>query len=439
VLIRYHPPDFSISGGGKAMTMNRRAFIYAAGGATIAPAAATLSASPSDSFASVRAAFALDPTLVHMTGLLLASHPLHVRTAIELHRTGLDRNPVEYFGANWASAERACYESAAAYLKTAPDQIALTDSTTMGLGILYAGLELKPEQEVLTTEHDHYATHESLKNKAATSGAIVRKVRLYKDSARASVDEIVGNITAGITARTRVLAVTWVHSGTGVKIPLRRIGEEVTKANKNRKPEEQIIYCVDGVHGFGIEDISVEDLGCDFFAAGCHKWVFGPRGTGVLWGKKDSWQWVRPVIPSFNALFYQSAGSRMTPGGFHSFEMRWSLPEAFKFHQQLGKSNVQARIHALNTDLKIRMQKISGVRMYTPLSSELSSGIVCFDVDGMKPSAVVAALRKENIIASTTPYEVSYARLTPGLLNDEKDIERAAAAVAKIAAHGNEG
>jgi len=59
---------------------------------------------------------------------------------------------------------------------------------------------------------------------------------------------------------------------------------------------------------------------------------------------------------------------------------------------------------------------------------------VCFDVDGMKPAEVVAALAKKNIVATRTPYRVRYARLTPGLLNSEAEIETTLRAVSELTA-----
>ena len=53
----------------------------------------------------------------------------------------------------------------------------------------------------------------------------------------------------------------------------------------SRPERERVLLCVDGVHGFGVEETSPAELGCDLFAAGCHKWLFGPRGTGLLWGR----------------------------------------------------------------------------------------------------------------------------------------------------------
>ena len=381
---------------------------------------------------SVRDEFVLDPALIHMTGLLLASNPRSVRHAIDTYRTGLDRNPVEYFGANWVQKERACYDASSEYLETKPEQIALTDSTTMGLGLLYNGLKLQSGQEILTTRHEHGSTKSSLKTKAETSGVIIKEIELYTDGFSANAADIVQKILVSITDKTRVLALTWVHSGTGVKIPIKQIGDAVNEINLARTEENRILYCIDGVHGFGIENLSIETVGCDFFVAGCHKWLFGPRGTGFIWGKAESWKWLNPTIPSFNRTFYPTPGSVMTPGGFHSFELRWALPEAFKFHLGIGKERVQNRVHELNSRLKQGLVGLAGLKLFTPLSHELSAGIICFEVSGMTPKEVVAALRAKKIIASTTPYEVSYARLTPGLLNNEMEIDEAINAVASL-------
>ena len=87
--------------------------------------------------------------------------------------------------------------------------------------MVYSGLKLKPGDEVLTTEHDHYATHESLR----LSGATVRKVRLYDDPAQATAEAMIDAIKGAITDRTKVLAVTWVHSVSGVKLPIRKLAD----------------------------------------------------------------------------------------------------------------------------------------------------------------------------------------------------------------------
>jgi len=76
----------------------------------------------------------------------------------------------------------------------------------------------------------------------------------------------------------------------------------VAAANRGRAEQDRAFLCVDGVHGFGVEDETISSLGCDVFAAGCHKWIFGPRGTGVLCASAAAWSLSSPTIPTFDRM-----------------------------------------------------------------------------------------------------------------------------------------
>jgi isopenicillin-N epimerase len=383
--------------------------------------------SPLSSWRAVREQFRLSPRYAHFGGLLLASHPRSVRRAVDAHRRGLDANPVHYLHERGPRLEARVLSAAASYLGASTTDIALTDSTTMGLGLLYNGIDVRPGQEALTTEHDFFATHEALRMKAArTAGATVRRVRLYDRSESASQDEIVERLIRSVGPRTRVVAVTWVHSSTGVKLPVRRIADALRAINTGRDERSRVLLCVDGVHGLGVENVTMNGLGCDFFVAGCHKWLFGPRGTGLVWGQPRAWPAAAPTIPSFTGGGH---GGAMTPGGFHSFEHRWALNEAFRLHQSIGKQRVEQRIHALNRRLKAGLARMNHVTVKTPRSDILSAGLVCFEVDRLSPSAVVSALRRRRIIATVTPYTPTYVRLAPGLLNTAQEVDRLLAAI----------
>jgi isopenicillin-N epimerase len=218
-----------------------------------------------------------------------------------------------------------------------------------------------------------------------------------------------------------------------VKLPLAAIAAMLRDVNAGRDESERALLCVDGVHGLGVEDASLADLGCDFFVAGCHKWLFGPRGTGLVWGDPRAWPAVRPTIPSFSDA--ATPGGAHTPGGFHSFEHRWALAAAFQLHLQLGKDRVMARIHELNQQLKAGLSQttMAHVRLHTPLADQLSAGLVCFEVAGLTPGQVVERLRQAGIVATVTPYATAYARLAPGLLNSPAEVDRALAAVRALA------
>lgn len=382
----------------------------------------------------IRKQFLFNPDRIHMSQMLFAAHPKMVRDAIQKHRDSFDANPVEHWESNFMTIENEIRKKSAAYMDCAPEEIALTDSTTMGLAMLYSGLKLTSANEILTSTHDHYATEKALEYAAAKSGASIKRVSLYSDPAKASEDEMVEALRKGIIPKTKIIAITFVHSCTGVKTPIRQIAAMVKEQNSKRSEADRIYLCVDGVHGFGIENVSMKDLGCDFFAAGTHKWIFGPRGTGVLYARKDAWNMIAPIIPSFEFNAYGSwldlfPADKLTyadlcsPGGFHSFEHRWSLGEAFQFQLNIGKERVEQRSHQLSTKLKQGLLTLDHIKLITPEREEVSAGINCFEVNGVKPEDVVKKLLSKNIIASASPYKTSYVRLTPSIINTEEEVD----------------
>ncbi len=371
--------------------LTRRGLLTVAGAASAVALAACTgddSASPAPplnpgDWSSVRAQFALDPAVANLATFVFASHPAGVRAAIERHRAALDKDPTGYLAEAETALEDAVLAAAATDLATRPDQIALTDSTTMGLGLLYSGLRLAPGDEVITTEHDFYSTHESL--------------------------------------------------------ALRAIADALAAVNRNRAESERVLLCVDGVHGFAAEAATPDELGCDFLVAGCHKWLFGPRGTGFVWGRPAAWARYTPVIPSFSnegigAWLNRTrpdgpAGRLATPGGYHSFEHRWALAAAFELRAALGRTRVAQRTQQLAAALKQGLAGVSRVRLRTPGSPELSAGIVCCELDGISAPAAVARLRNARVRASATPYATTYLRFGTSIVNSESDVDAAVRAV----------
>ncbi len=426
------------------MPLDRRRFLVATGmsmaGAALARPAST--ASPQD-WAWVRDQFDLRRDLLHFATFYLVSHPRPVREAIEALRRALDENPFEVVEHGLFIRPDEIRRAVAAYLGGRAEDVALTRSTTEGLALIYAGLRLRAGQEILTTAHDHYVHHESIRLAAQRGGAEVRRVPLYEEGSRASADEIVERVRRAVRPGTRVIGVTWVHSSTGVKLPIRSIAASVAELNRSRDPADRVLLVVDGVHGFGVEDEAVGDLGCDFFAAGTHKWIFGPRGTAIVWGRREAWERVQPSIPAFETPPYMAwqhgvdpgptQGAWMSPGGFHAYEHMWALPAAFAFHHEIGRARIAGRIHEMNTRIKDGLAGMRHVTLHTPRAPGLSAGLVAFEVAGLTPEAVVRRLRERRIVASTSPYLQSFARLAGSILNTPEEVDSAVAAVGALA------
>ncbi|HSD65383.1 MAG TPA: aminotransferase class V-fold PLP-dependent enzyme, partial [Vicinamibacteria bacterium] len=229
-------------------------------------------------------------------------------------------------------------------------------------------------------------------------------------------------------------------------LPIRRLAEVVREANAGRDEADRCLLVVDGVHGLGAVDEAVAPMGCDFFAAGTHKWMLGPRGTGLVWGRADAWPHVRPTVPSFDAtepfaawsegrpLGPQTQAAWVSPGGFYAYEHHWAVEAAVRFHEGLGRARIAARILELNGRFRSELGHMPRIRLHTPASDALSAGIVCFEVEGLEPRQVVEGLRAKRVLATTTPYAVTYARVSAGIMVQPEEIETALRAIRGLAA-----
>jgi selenocysteine lyase/cysteine desulfurase len=94
---------------------------------------------------------------------------------------------------------------------------------------------------------------------------------------------------------------------------------------------------------------------------------------------------------------------------------------------------VAERIHELNRQCKQGLASMKNVTLHTPQRDDASAGIITFEIAGVEPKAIVERLLEKGIVASTTPYATSYARLAPGLLNTPQEIERTLAELKAMA------
>jgi isopenicillin-N epimerase len=395
---------------------------------------------PKSTLANVRNQFMLSPGVINFAGMSMSSHPKPVSRAIKWHRDRLDRDHYLYLKANLHAAEDAVAAKAAAYFGASSANIALTDGTTCGLSLLYAGLPFKQGQEILTTVHEFSGVLAIFDYLTKRQGTPSRRITLFDPhvSLRSlSADDIVQRLKDVIQPNTRVLALTWVYSNCGVKLPLPQISAMLRGINQGRPDDEKVLLCIDGVHGFGVEDMTFTQLGCDFFMSGCHKWIAGPRGTGIWCGTSDAWKQYYQVAPTSSRVT-AGAGRRISPGGVQCYEHRWALEVAFEFLMELGKPNIARHIHGLCSEMKMALSQMPGITLVTPQAEELSSGIICFDIEGVTAADAVTALMEDGIITTLSSMNAGYetdvrhVRVSLAMFNTREEVDRGLDAIRKL-------
>jgi selenocysteine lyase/cysteine desulfurase len=445
------------------MALSRRAFLR---GASVAAGAAlgpqpvlaqitgkTATPASLQDWAAVRRLFDLTAGRVHAALFFLASNPRPVRVVMEEMRRRLDANPLDTVeqGALVPSDKNRSERSRAAiarYIGARPDEVAFANSTTHGLAVAYHGLSLRAGDEVLASEHDHFSHLDTIRLVAERTGASMRRVRLFEphDASAATAEGVVKTFIDAISPATRVLGVTWVHSSSGLKVPLAALATALREVNARRDPERRVLMVVDGVHGLGADELKPAESGVDVFVAGLHKWMLAPRGTGIVWARADTWARMRPLVVSYESIDLYDAWMAGKPapslpraswfglGGFQAYEHIWAVAAAVELHEAIGRARVAQRIRELNTHAREELSKMAHVRVRTPKDPALCGGITAFDVEGMDGEAAVNKLHERSVLAAASPYRPTYARLSFGIANSEEDVETALNAVRALAA-----
>jgi len=368
----------------------------------------------------VRSEFLLDPGLTHLNCGSLGAVPRTVVDAVCEAMRELERNPVMMTWGPMGEAMEAVRARAAAFLGASPDEVCLTRNTTEGMNLVGSGLDLKSGDEILTTDHEHPGGMSCWQHAAEFTGARIVQVRIPTTPGRA--EEILQRIEDGITPRTRVCSVSHVDTLTGLQMPLARIADLT-------RPRGILLVC-DGAQAPGMLKIDVKALGVDTYASSSHKWMLAPKGSGLLYIRSEVRDRVRPaMLRSGFRAYSASAGTRNIPHILgHGLAM--------EFHETLGRERVEARCRSLCNKLRASLQAVPSVRVLTPPTAELSSGMCTIALERGKAAAIAARLYETHRIVVKTvpatmivdrnlkPENFNALRISTHVFNGEDDISK---------------
>lgn len=256
--------------GEPSVDCTRRALLRAIGLAM--PVQATLAA---DARADPRSEYGFAPGLTYLNTAALGPTPLSVRTRMDAAWIELEQNPVfETYsdGPLHLQSDRA-REEVAALLGCHATELLITRSTTDAMNILVSGIRLDAGDRVLLTDQEHEGGTYCWTNLARRRGIIVDTIPIAPEDR--DRDAIVARFARAIRPRTRVVSVSHVISATGYLMPISDIAA-LARA-------KDMLCVVDGAQALGQIPVDVKALGCHAYAAPGHKWLMGPKGTGMLY------------------------------------------------------------------------------------------------------------------------------------------------------------
>ena len=306
------------------------------------------------------------------------------------------------------------------------EEIAITRNASESLEILLMGLDLKAGDEILTTTQDYPRMLTTLRQREMREGLKLNLIKV--PIAPSDINDLATPFEKAITPKTKLILISHQINLTGQIMPVRKVCEMA-----RAKGIETI---VDGAHSFAQFDFKRDDLQCDYFGTSLHKWLYAPKGTGMLYVKKEK-------IPKVWALMASEDKNKndirkFEEIGTHSAAMRLAIGESIAYHNAIGGKRKEARLRYLSRYWMDKLKGVPKIGFNTSFDENQSCAIANVKIEGVDPGQIGSYLMAKHKIF-TTPIvhpEFSGIRITPNVYTTLWELDRFCEITEQIARNG---
>lgn len=322
---------------------------------------------------------------------------------------------------------RGLYGSVATLLNADPDEIAVTENSTVAWQMAFYALPFRDGDRILTSQAEYAANYVAFLQVARQTGA---RIDVVPSDAHGELD--LDALTAALDERVKLIAITWVPTNGGLVNPAAAVGR-LARAHG-------IPFLLDACQAMGQMPVDVDAIGCDFLAATGRKFLRGPRGTGFLYVRRAMLDRLEPpMIDHFAAPWVERDRYRLRDDArrFETWEnnyaARLGLKVAVDYALHLGLEAIEQRCRALSGRLRTGLSALPGVTVRD--LGRTPCAIVSFTHDGADPASLVAEADRAGVtIGVSDPPSTRLdaearglpllLRASPHYYNTESDVDR---------------
>lgn len=230
----------------------------------------------------------LEPGISFLNHGSFGACPAPVVEAQRVWRERIEAEPVRFLDRELEGHLDEARRLVAGFLNADPEGLVFVPNATTGINTVLASLHFQPGDELLAGDHEYNATLNAMRAVAKRDGASVIVVRVPFPIHDPS--QVLEAYLEAVTPRTRLAVVSHVTSPTALVLPIEALVRELDRRG--------VDTLVDAAHAPGMVPLDLTELGAAYWTGNGHKWLCGPKGSGMLHIRSDLRDGVRPLVVS---------------------------------------------------------------------------------------------------------------------------------------------
>lgn len=378
----------------------------------------------------LKSQFLLNPDITFLNFGSFGATPKPIFDDYQNWQVALERDPVQFMTVRGTQYLKESRQSLANYIHCQEDDLVFVTNPSYALNIVAKSLDLKPGDEILSTDLEYGASDKAWDYYCSKAGASY--VRQHITLPLSSKQQFIDDFFKGFSSKTKAVFISQITSSTALILPVKEICE--------RAKEKGLLTIVDGAHGPGQIPVNLSELKADVYTGACHKWMMAPKGCSFLYVKKEIQHQFDPLIVSWGyksefpsaSLFldyHQMQGTR-------DFSAFLTVPKVIDFLKENKWEEVSASCKKLVRDNAQRFCDLLGTKPLCPISDEFLGQMFSIPIKPLSPE------RLQRYLFQTYNIEIPvmrhgkdvYLRYSINAFNSQEDLDKLYVALKEIIA-----
>ena len=291
---------------------------------------------------SVKSLFMLDSNVTHLNHGSFGACPRLIFDSLVKWQELLEREPVKHLAFDVFGYLEKSREALSSYVKCHKDDIVFFSNPSTALNTVLRSLDLKKEDEILTTSHEYGAMDRAWKFLCNKTGSVY--INQDISLPLVSKDHFIDEFKKGISAKTKVIFLSHITSPTALVFPVKEICDIAREKN--------ILTIIDGAHAPAQLDLDISEINPDFYSGACHKWMCSPKGVAFLYVSKKFQHKIEPLVVSWGYESDNPGHSQFLDylqwQGTYDMSAYLTIPDTIDFLNKHNWDNITKQCHELN-------------------------------------------------------------------------------------------